>query len=239
MSVYSRQSLPCSRCGVTRTVDVVDSANPYRHPPFLDALLDRSFNRFRCKACGHVDVAEGPMLWTDVQFDLVAWLLPRSRRISWTQLEIDVEAGLRGPVRNEGPAFVQAWGRGACIRLVFGLEELREKAVARRHLLNDAVVEVLKLPYVDLEQGTGPVLESVDEEGLRLVAPPRPDGTAAGSVDERTLEVVSWPTYERRVARSEDDALQYPGLFRGTWVNWGRAPYAPRAYPAPVLHGQE
>ena len=40
-------------------------------------------------------------------------------------------------------------------------------------------------------------------------------------------DMLSWHEYEQRLTRSDEDALDYPGLFAGTWVHWGRAPFAP------------
>ena len=53
------------------------------------------------------------------------------------------------PFREEGPEFVRAFGETIAIRLVFGLEELREKVLCRIHDLDDRVVEAMKedLPY--------------------------------------------------------------------------------------------
>jgi hypothetical protein len=230
MSVYAVRSLPCGACGEVRSVRTVQSANPTRHVAFRTELLDRTFNRFACRACGHVDVDEGPTLWTDIPADLVAMMMPTRDRIGWRQIEVEVAAALEGPVRDEGPTFVRDWGRGAFIRVVFGLEELREKVVIRQARLRDETIEVLKLPFGDLEQGQAPLVELVDDDGLHLAVPPsidRPD-TAPSSTD-RTVAILTWRDYERRLARSDEDALAHPGLFLGTWVNWGRAAYAPLA----------
>jgi hypothetical protein len=100
--------------------------------------------------------------------------------------------------------------------------------VVRQHRLRDSVIEVMKLPYGDLAEGTAPGLESVDERGLRFAVSPPVDGAGASrSVDERTVAVLPWSAYEQQLSSSEKDADLYPGLFRGTWVNWGRAPYPP------------
>jgi len=232
MSVYAVRALPCAACGAVRPVRVVQSANPTRHPQFIDELLDRTFNRFRCPACGAVEAIDGPMLWTDVSADLVALMAEPSQRWGWRELEVQVARSFDGPVRHEGPQFVQAWGRGVAIRLVFGLEELREKVVARRHRLRDTTIEVLKLPYGDLADGRAPVLESVDDDGIHFARPPAALVVAdAPSPGERLVAVVPWRVYERRLERSELDAVEFPGLFAGTWVHWSRAPVPPLEAP--------
>ena len=226
MSVYVDRVLPCGRCGKERVVRDVDSANPSRHPPFAEQLAARSLNRFRCVECEHVDVSEGPMLWTDVTAGLVAYLLPPARRPSWQQLEAEVAAGLTGPVRYEGPDFVRAWGAGARIRLVFGLEELRQQVVLAGRGLDDAVVEVLKEPWVDHAEATGPVVDRVDPDGLHLVWPPPVDHIAA--VPE-AVAVLGWDAYRAAVERRDDLLARRPGLASGTWVHWVRARFPPLA----------
>lgn len=227
MSVYQLRSLPCSLCGADRVVKIADSANPLRHPPFREDLLRRCLHRFGCAVCGHVDVHDGPMLWTDVRASLVAWVVPVADRMQWLRLEEVARHGLEHVVRSEGPSFVRDWGATARLRLVFGFEELREKVIATEHGLDDAALEVLKLPFVDHDRAEAPVLEEVSDEGLRLAMPVDVTGTdAAGSIG-RTVAVLSWAEYDATVAARDELEVIHPGLYRGTWVSWGRSGFPP------------
>ena len=228
MSVYQLRSLACGRCGVVRPVKVADSANPLRHPPFLDELLGRTFHRFPCRACTHVDVLDGPLLWTDVTADLVAHVLPASSRGSWVAAEAETIAGLGPAIRGEGPTFVRAWGAQARLRVVFGFEELREKVVARRHQLDDGVVEVLKLPYIDPESATGPVLESVEEDGLHLASAVGASGRDDEGPDVRAVATIPWSAYAAVVEERPVHESLHPGLFGGAWVHWARSGFPVR-----------
>ncbi len=218
---------------MARPVKIADSANPLRHPPFLDELAARTFHRSRCDRCGHVDVFDGPLLWTDVGADLVAWVVPEAQRRFWVGLETHAIEGLTPAVRQEGPAFVRAWGAQARLRLVFGLEELREKVVARRHRLDDALVEVLKLPFLDPETATCPVLESVGPDGLLLAAAVEPSGRDPGGAEQRTVAVIPWAAYEGAVDRRAEHEALHPGLFRGAWVHCTRSGFGP-GLPSPT-----
>lgn len=226
MSVYRVASLACAACGTERPVKLVDSANPLRHPPFHDELVGRTFHRFRCPSCAHVDVIDGPLLWTQVTADLVAWLLPDSERRNWQAVEAQAMERMEGPVRHEGPDFVRAWGQRARIRVVFGLEELRDKVVIRSHRLDDSVVEALKLPLADFETGRGVVVEAVDDDGLRLAVAAPSDGVDDEGPAARTLTVVSWEAYTQAITEREALAAAHPGLFAGAWIHWSRAPVA-------------
>jgi hypothetical protein len=215
VSVYELRQLWCGACGYERTVQAVDSANPMRHPPFLVDLLARTFQRHPCPRCGQVDVLDGPMLWTDVNAGLVAWVLPARERPRWSSLEGVVGEGLARTVAGEGPAFVRAWGRTATLRLVFGLEELREKVVASRARLDDRTVEALKLRWADGELATAPVLDSAGSGGLVFASPDLPHRRAA---------VVPWEDYHRTADGWPGDA-SCRGLAEATWVHWLRAAF--------------
>jgi hypothetical protein len=203
-------------------VKAIDSANPLRHPPFLDQVLDRTFNRSTCARCGQESRLEGPMLWTDVAHGLMAWMLPPAQRPMWSMIEPEVIDGLGHPLRQEGPAFVRAWGDRASLRVVFGLDELREKVVASRAGLDDRVVEVLKLPYGDPIEARGPTLERVDDAGPVLV------GADRDRPDDEIL--MPWDDYERAAEVLRDDR-HVVGLVDGTWVHWLRAAFPPHEAP--------
>ncbi len=226
MSIYEVRTLGCGACGAVRTVKVVESANPERHPPFLDELLGRTLHRFRCDECGHVDVLEDPLLWTDARVGLVAGMLPPSQRPAWAELEVAVATGLATPVRDEGPVFVRQWGAEVEIRVVFGLEELREKVVAAHAGIDDRAVELCKVPYVDRALAIGPLLDHVADGGLQLRT-----GDGHGTL------TVPWTTYEQAVTALAADPGAQPGLVQGAWVHWLRAPYAPNEPVGAHPHG--
>ena len=116
------------------------------------------------------------------------------------------------PLREEGPAFVRAFGETASIRLVFGLEELREKVVCRIHDLDDRVVESIKEDLV-----YGATLDSA-EPGMNLTFK-----------DGDRLFDVPWELLEETAARRKELAAELPGIFdpAATWVNAGRSRRAP------------
>lgn len=208
MSIRDRAPVECGRCAAVYSATRVESANPTRHPPFLAQLLDRSFLRSECPVCGHTQWNESAMLWTDLPGRLCACVRPPAERRNWRALEVEARAVLGGVFTGEGPPMVQAFGPQVHIRVVFGLEELREKVICRLHHLDDRVVEVLKLPLVDTERGEGPTLEAADEHGLTLVR--------AGERIE-----VSGGEYVAAARSGWED--EYPGLAMGNWVHWGRA----------------
>ena len=168
------------------------------------------------------------MLWTDVRASLVAWVMPTGERPRWRSVEQVAIDGLGHVVRSEGPSFVREWGSTARLRLVFGLEELREKVIAAEAALDDATVEVLKFPFIDHDRGEAPVLEEVSDDGLLLAMPVDITGTDAAGPAGRTVAMIGWDDYEKTYAARDDLAALHPGLFRGTWVSWARSGFPPQ-----------
>lgn len=148
----------------------------------------------------------------------------RIERPDWPELETEALRELSLPLREEGPPFVREFGDTVAIRLVFGLEELREKVVCRIHDLDDRVIEAMKEDLV-----YGSTLDAA-EPGMNLTFN---DGV------ERSFDV-AWHVFEDTAARREELAADLPGIFdpRATWVNAGRSRRAPlRDDVAPLSRG--
>lgn len=218
MSITVTRTLPCRACGASVEGLTIESANPIRHPAFQERLLGRTLLRMTCGSCGAPHLHFDRFVWTDLPGRLCACVVHEEERPAWEPLERDAYAALSVPLREEGPPVVRAWGRSVAIRLVFGLEELREKVICRIHGLDDRIIEALKLTSAMSDgagDGAAPVLEDVVPEqrlSFRLT-----DG--ARRVD------VPWEMYTAALGRQEALAVELPGLFaeRSTWVHCRRA----------------
>jgi hypothetical protein len=211
MSITATKAIPCRACGDPIEALTIESANPTRHPWFQEKLLDRTLLRMSCPHCGAPHVHLDRFAWTDLPGLLCACVLREEERSGWRELEVEALAALSLPLHEEGPPVVREWGQRVAIRLVFGLEELREKVICRIHALDDRLVEALKTSL-----GEAGELEAVTPgERLSFRVPP-----AAGT----PLVDVPWAVYERTLVRREALAAELPDLFdeRSTWVNAGR-----------------
>ena len=212
MSKTALRKIPCRTCGLDVEGVTIESANPVRHPPFQEKLLDRTLQRTSCPHCGAEHLHYERFMWTDLPGRLCIVVLHESERGDWAALEAEARSVLSGPLREEGPEFVRAFGETIAIRLVFGLEELREKVVCRIHDVDDRVLEAMKedLPY-------GSTLEAATP------------GASLTFADERSFDV-PWQLYEDTAARRDTLAPALPGIFDplATWVNAARSRRAPR-----------
>jgi hypothetical protein len=211
MSKTALRKIACRSCGLDVEAVTIESANPVRHPPFQEKLLDRTLQRMTCPHCGAEHLHYERFMWTDLPGRLCVVVLHESERMEWPLLETDARRVLSGPLLEEGPLFVRELGATLAIRLVFGLEELREKVLCRIHELDDRIVEAMKedLPY-------GSILDAA--------AP----GASLTFTDERRFDV-AWPVYEETAARAAALTPALPGIFDpvATWVNVARSRRAP------------
>ncbi len=217
MSKTALRKIACRSCGLDVEAVTIESANPVRHPPFQLQLIDRTLLRMTCPRCGAEHLHYERFMWTDLPGRLCVVVLRESERPEWPLLEPDARRVLSVPLLEEGPLFVRELGAALAIRLVFGLEELREKVLCRIHELDDRVVEAMKedLPY-------GSILDAA--------AP----GTSLTFTGEHASEV-AWPVYEATAAREAALTPALPGIFDplATWVNVARSRRAPMV-PAPI-----
>jgi CpXC protein len=224
MSITRVRRIPCRECGRPIEAVTIESANLMRHPHFQQQLLDRRLLRIACPRCGAEHLHFDRFMWTDLPGRFCAIVVHESERHDWARLEPETHDAIAIPFA-EGPPIVRELGQSLSIRLVFGLDELREKVTCRIHSLDDRFVEALK---VDLPYGSS--LETVTDEG-RLIFD---DGN-------RHVEVAR-EHYDAVTARRAELAPALPGIFDpgAAWVSAlraHRAPWTPPLAAAPDSPG--
>jgi hypothetical protein len=212
MSITRVRRIPCRQCGWPVEAITIESANLMRHPHFQEQLLDRRLLRMTCPRCGAEHLHFDRFMWTDLPGRFCAIVVHESERSDWPRLEPDAHNAIAIPF-DEGPPIVRELGRALSIRLVFGVDELREKVTCRIHSLDDRLVEAVKvelLPY-------GSSLETVTAEGDLVFG----DGN-------RHFEVRG-EQYAAASRRRAELAAELPGIFDpgATWVSALRAHRAP------------
>jgi hypothetical protein len=211
MSITQVRRIPCRACGREIEAVTVESANIMRHPHFQEQLLERRLLRMACPRCGAEHLHYDRFMWTDLPGRFCAIVLDESERGNWADLEPEARDAIAAPFA-EGPPVVRELGSALTIRLVFGLEELREKVLCRVNELDDRDIEALKdqLPY-------GCALEAVEpEQTLTFI-----DG-------DRACEV-PWQSYASLAGRRAELAAEMPGIFDpdAAWVSIARSRRAP------------
>jgi hypothetical protein len=231
MSVTVHAQLRCPHCGVTSRIPVYRSLHVTRAPEVRSAILARGFHRFPCQSCGRIVIVEPTMLYTD--FDRHHWwaTFPGAALVHRDTLARKVSEGFHENMERRCAPMVREWAPHFDIRLVFGLELLRERLLAEDHRLHDGLLECLKMQIIReqhmecLDWRSLGVLDEVTADSLAfcLTGPPTPD---AVQVVRRV--VVTRGRYDRLAARRTELAAAFPDLFEGSVVDW-RAALAPAA----------
>ena len=181
MSVFQRVEVACPSCKSPVPFDLVHSVNASRRPDLRVAILDRSFQRKTCTACGFAFRMEPQFTYLDTWRKQFFAVWPASKLGECEALEaraVTSFAAAFGPDSD-----MPELGDGMLARIVFGWAALNEKLIAAEAGIDDRTLEVAKIP---LMQSLGDVQLGTDRE-FRLLG-----------VDNETL-VVGWLS-----TRSED-----------------------------------
>lgn len=225
MSIYQQRALTCPHCQHVATWSVAVSLEASRAARQRQDILDGTFQRFPCSACGQTFRADGPLIYLD--FDAKLWIgvFPAPWETAWWEHEAEPLGAFQRSMTDNCPPLVRSWAPGFEVRAVFGLECLREKLVAHAAGIDDRVLEAYKL---DLLRGMGPYdLAPSARPRLREISGasavfhvPRPEAGEPGR-----CAVVRVPRAEiDRIARLGDGewASTIAAVSAGPYVDLGR-----------------
>src|SRR5262245_7318566 len=137
MAIYHPTSVTCS-CARPFPTHVAHTLSARRSPDVRGRILRLQLHRVVCPRCHQVLVVERPMSYVDPDRNLVVFVQPRGARVGYRRDSARLAAAATGLPARLSPA------RGRQTRVVYGLDELREKLVAQDLHLDDRVVELLK-----------------------------------------------------------------------------------------------
>ena len=208
MSTWFDEQVTCPACSAIQTARLAHGVHASRAPEVREQLFDRTFHRIECTDCSRAFTGQRALVYTDI--DRKHWLQVAlaSERPRWPELEPATEqifdrAFTGSPLADR---------EGYKLRLVFGLEELREKLVIWRAALDDAVVECLKAHVIAHEprllRARTIVVEAVVDGGIELVVDGERIGVSAELVEQFHAD-------DRLPAR-------FPELFVGRYVSLHR-----------------
>lgn len=225
MSLARVVPLSCEGCGGAIEARVAESVNAERDPQLREAILARSFHSFVCAACGARTLVDGAFLYIDLGRGEFYGVFPEQARERARACAEQVAAAFDSALGSgAGNAAARVGERVRC-RVCFGLEELREKIVARAAGLSDLALEALK----------GAVLRERADLAEELVQTLRLDGIEPGDgalvlrperageparVDQSHVMLIERALYDAIAAQPWQEILRsLPGLASGPHVS--------------------
>jgi hypothetical protein len=135
-----RTTIPvnCPACGRAHKFGAWQSLNVTLDPQEKPRLLEGTLTRFTCEGCGHNADVVYPLLYHDMEKQLMVWLLPEGGGQ-------DPDQGDKSDPEELPPAMRRTLGAGYTFRRVGSHNELREKIYVFDSGLDDRVIEVVKL----------------------------------------------------------------------------------------------
>lgn len=212
MSTWTESSVTCPSCAVSTSMHVATSVHITRVPEVRVAVLDRSLHRSVC-TCGQRIVIDVAFTYVDVERGHWLQVEPVRRRPEWSTVEADAMRALARSLDLTSP-IISGLAESARRRVVFGLEELREKLIVWDAGIDDGLLECMKLrAWIDepsLMRAPLVADRITDDGGLELV-----------TRDEQPVRrfAVSASTVDRALDEQPSLEARYPELFRGGFVN--------------------
>lgn len=165
MSLFRDETFPCPDCLTPVTFQVAESLNADRRPDLRAAILDATYQRGTCPACGRSFRIEPHLTYLDVGRGQWILTLPAEALPRWADLERgarDMFADSFGPA---APLAARQIGERMATRVVFGWSGLREKLLCGEHGVDDAALEALKAELLR----AGDAATAGDARELRLI----------------------------------------------------------------------
>jgi len=138
MAVFHSTPVTCT-CGNTFDVDLARSVNVRRSPAVRGKILRGEFHRALCPACGADNAIERPFYYSDPERQSVFFVQGRSARYNHQR------DGKQLTKQSRECSLLMDGKDPSQMRVVYGLDELREKLVAQDAGFDDRYVELLKL----------------------------------------------------------------------------------------------
>jgi hypothetical protein len=148
VSIFNEMTVRCPACGDENAFRAVRSVNADRRADFRAAILDESFQRTTCSACGTTFRVDPDFAY--VNADRGQWIaaLPLVKLARWKEEEGEAKRVFDRVYGAEASPAVQAIGKKVRPRVTFGWAGLREKLVIVAQGLDDVTIELCKAAVI-------------------------------------------------------------------------------------------
>ena len=138
MSINSKQSVKCPRCGHLQEMTVWSSVTADDSPDLKQELLKRSINIFVCEDCGQQALVPVPLLYHDRSAGLMISFTPCGDKVQKQKLFLQIKRASKesGELKEY---------ESCNLRFVTEYDELLEKILIFDNGLHDKVLELIKV----------------------------------------------------------------------------------------------
>lgn len=178
MSLNSKQSIRCPKCGQVNDITVWNSITVSDSADLKADLLAGKVNMFRCSACLHTALMPSPLLYNDEDKRLIITLSPTDDPLLKQQLFENVQNTSKDSGELEKL-------EGYNMRFVADYNDLLEKILIFDNDMNDKAIEVIKLMILMQEP------EKAEQRNCRF-----------GKVENGTIEFMVYDEKENQIYTS-------------------------------------
>ena len=148
MSIFRTTDVPCPSCNTPVSFELVHSVNAGRAPHLRASILDRSFQKQPCPACGLAFRVEPEFSYMDMGRSQFFAVWPAARAAEWKDFEKRSQEVFDKSFGSSAPPEARAIGKKLKPRAVFGWAGLNEKLIAADAEIDDETLELAKMGVI-------------------------------------------------------------------------------------------
>jgi len=138
VAVYHPTLITC-QCGNIFSANLARSINAGRTPAIREKIMRGDLHRIACSKCGLRKAVESPFFYTDLSRHTLYYVRPRNERYNFRRDSQRLSAAADAVPPDLASSDPKQ------LRVIYGLDELREKLVAQDAGFDDRTVELLKI----------------------------------------------------------------------------------------------
>ena len=145
MSIFRSVEVSCPACETPVEFQLVYSVSADRRPDLRAAILDGSFQRQACPACGTTFRVDPEFSYMDIAHGQYIGVWPISSRGEWRGCAEKTREVFEQTLGADATSEARSIGRKLTPRVVFGWPALGEKILAKQAGIDDRTLEVAKI----------------------------------------------------------------------------------------------